>query len=474
ALLINFSGVLVGLFADLGNIIVSFFLERTTDAAWATNPWGGNPGTELGSNIVRILYFFLGTIILFITLLLFATRTVVLWLLSILAPLAFLASTLPATRGIWQRWWKNLIQWALVGVPMSFFLYLSGAMLAMDTGKISGYASGAAAEFVGAFFAPLASLAFLFLGVMLSTALAPEGSRLIMDWGKKTGLGAYKEGGKKGLSWTRSRMAESGTVQKAAQQLEQSTSRGGGWRAKTIGRPFMPFARAIGRTAGSKNLQALKAQSALAEADAAKMDEATVASLLKGTDPVEKKIGYINAKIKSGDIDDVRKAFGKDEFDAFLGRVYGQAEERGAHKDMQAAFSHLIPNLQIQRSIAAENLGIPISRVTYTQAAAVTPAEVLAERQSMLRGMRPDRVKQMSAGVFDHDDALDRMLTSWDGRHMGNFLTQHGQRGVDALERRLHALAPAPNTPRSWLTANNPGLLHYIDSQAGQQLGFTI
>jgi hypothetical protein len=51
------------------------------------------------------------------------------WILLILAPLAFVAYILPQTRRFWNFWWHQLIQWALVGITASFFVFLAFTLL---------------------------------------------------------------------------------------------------------------------------------------------------------------------------------------------------------------------------------------------------------------------------------------------------------------------------------------------------------
>lgn len=60
---------------------------------------------------------------------LFLVRNLFIWLLVILAPLAFAARILPFTKQYFDKWWKEVIQWSFVGVAASFFLYLATVML---------------------------------------------------------------------------------------------------------------------------------------------------------------------------------------------------------------------------------------------------------------------------------------------------------------------------------------------------------
>ena len=302
--------------------------------------------------------------------------------------------------------------------------------------------------------------------------------------------------------FVRSKLAKSERAQKLAAKLESASSRDAGLIGKTIGRPFMPLARLAGRKMGSENVEALKRVTAKAETDANKMSAQTVASRLKGNMSMAQKVGYLNAKIKSGDIDDLLDA-GLTKREVLDIRRSAVAVDQ--HQDIDAAFPHLIPEQEVRRSFAARALSIKPNQVTAAQLAAVLPAEVVQERTRTFRRMRADRTKQISRGALTNTDTLDAMLRGWDGRHMGPFITQHGQEGIEALEKRIDILAllsqplgptlPLPTDHRvvdmvtrgiplaeaqrrvrmrDWTEANNVPLAKYFQSQTGQQLGFSV
>lgn len=57
-------------------------------------------------------------------------RIVILWVLMILSPLAFLAAILPATRKYWEKWVRDLIRWSIFGPIAVFFIWLSTYLVA--------------------------------------------------------------------------------------------------------------------------------------------------------------------------------------------------------------------------------------------------------------------------------------------------------------------------------------------------------
>lgn len=219
ALLINFSPVLVGFVVDISNIITNFFLNMGS-FEYTASIWQmiGNYFlsvfsilTQMGA-IWDVIGYIVGITILGIVIIAFFTyaswiylmivrilivRIIALWILMILAPIAFLFYILPATRGLATKWWKTLIQWAMLGIPIGFFLFLSFKILQdtvqiesfFHTANLSGKVQSAdygiglqsASEFnarlgesFGMMLTPLVSLIMLHIGYKLSRSYMPD------------------------------------------------------------------------------------------------------------------------------------------------------------------------------------------------------------------------------------------------------------------------------------------------------------
>ncbi len=163
ALLVNFSLVLVGFVVDIGNLLTNFFLEQVNQVSTGVgglistgqNAWNSIANgiiNSIGKNItnqtailnsitgyfaygiVLILFNIFATFVLMAVAYIFFIRIIYLWILAIVAPIAFFSKIVPNSeekqqffRGIlgWDQWWKDLLQWSIVGVPLAFFLYLS-------------------------------------------------------------------------------------------------------------------------------------------------------------------------------------------------------------------------------------------------------------------------------------------------------------------------------------------------------------
>ncbi len=147
ALLINFTPVICGLMIDASNIIMGAFLKylgginiMATLFDSQTNFVISSIGTCLNSPVDCVLpaiaqgvvmtLFEIGLIFIFLVFsLLFAIRYVILWMLVILAPFAFFCYILPGTKNVWNMWWKQFIQWCIIGIFGAFFLYLGLLMM---------------------------------------------------------------------------------------------------------------------------------------------------------------------------------------------------------------------------------------------------------------------------------------------------------------------------------------------------------
>lgn len=236
ALLINFSPVVVGFVVDITNLITNFFLNQIGSFDWNTFKtilemvWGPLK-TSLGSfvdfkadflqvigqvttvavfGLVLIAFFTYATATYVVVSVFLFARILYLWILTILAPIAFLSYVFPATRKIymigWDNWWGQLLQWSIIGIPIGFFLYLSNWIMSHQGVINSSFQSGGLstaiidpnlsisdimfqgfANIFSNMLAPLVALVILYMGVELSKKLAPAAALQIIEGVKKAG-----------------------------------------------------------------------------------------------------------------------------------------------------------------------------------------------------------------------------------------------------------------------------------------------
>jgi len=241
ALLINFSLVFCGIIIDFSQIITHFFYEAAVgnnaaglsgqlagalniQSVYKETPgWGGEIkkagtptniiiGIIFGTAILLIAAFTLAAAAVF-----FIVRMVNLWLLMILAPLAWVAMIVPNAPEIgsyWNKWWGEFLKWSFFAPVYMFFVYL--AILIASTAPITSDSAAAAAQnnilidnavtgfFGNGIYAILQYITIVLLligGLKYAQKSGIVGAKTIIDWGKQ----ARDWSKNKSLDWTKIR-----------------------------------------------------------------------------------------------------------------------------------------------------------------------------------------------------------------------------------------------------------------------------
>lgn len=173
ALLVNFSLLITKVIIDASNVLAwEFYNNMTTEGGTVTTKLFGkgardissvfiagfNPQNLLstksfedwqgieGEDIAIIVLFLCGALmnlvaafVLFAGAIFFVIRIAVLWLIMMLAPLAFLAMALPAAKGYAKQWWDKLFNQSFFAPAFLFLLYLVSKL-------VRGVPSNAAGE----------------------------------------------------------------------------------------------------------------------------------------------------------------------------------------------------------------------------------------------------------------------------------------------------------------------------------------
>jgi len=218
ALLINFTPVFCGVIIDGANFFTNAFLEKslTISQGWGEtmgDQWASmsaslksNTGEVLGKAMVILVFDLVSTFVFLIFAALFALRYVVLWLLIIFSPLAFLAwafPDIPKVKGLFEQWWQNFISWSIIGVPAAIVIYLSDKLIQIaKMGNLTGRSSsleevspGIAGD-IATYGVPLI---FLIVGFLTTLSVSAQGSSMVVGLAKSVGKkvgGAVGVGGK--------------------------------------------------------------------------------------------------------------------------------------------------------------------------------------------------------------------------------------------------------------------------------------
>jgi hypothetical protein len=208
ALLVNFAPVLIGLIVDASNITMNYFLVGIKDGiSGILKGFTGSTETIM-QNLDNIKNFSDGLSLLtqaclaiilnigigfafLILFFVFMTRYIMIWLLTILSPLAFVAWVLPNTKKYWDMWWKQVIQWSIIGIPMAFFLYLAMAsyqgIAAVQTNITISEMNSGAVQWFNSTFPYVLVLVMLYLGFILGLETSAMGAKTFTGWSQAVG-----------------------------------------------------------------------------------------------------------------------------------------------------------------------------------------------------------------------------------------------------------------------------------------------
>lgn len=232
AILINFSKTIAGLFIDLSQVVMITFVNGFIQIA------GGNivqalqldnmmklkedakgiTGTDLAiASVLSLALIIIALVTIVIMTIIFLLRIVMLWLLVVISPIAFLFPIFPGAQKYASQWWDMFTKYLIVGPVMAFFIWLAfttvgpgNAINEMGTPK-----PGTNTQFVGKiasyemFGSYVIALCMLIGGLIMTGSLGVAGGSLAgaaankaMSMGKAIAaapVGAALWAGKKGL-----------------------------------------------------------------------------------------------------------------------------------------------------------------------------------------------------------------------------------------------------------------------------------
>lgn len=114
-------------------------------------------------------------------------RTFHLWLLLMLAPLAWISLLIPGLQQHWKSWWSKFIKWSIFAPAYLFFLWLGvriGNASALK-GFVSGYSNYGVFTNVTGYILQMLVVAFIMMsGLVISSQLGVGGSNFVINYGK--------------------------------------------------------------------------------------------------------------------------------------------------------------------------------------------------------------------------------------------------------------------------------------------------
>jgi len=153
AVVINFSKTICGIFIDMGQVVMLTFVNgfKETAAGNFMNAYQINKLLALGNSeseytfgmvIAMMFAFILAAISVCVTLVLLVIvlfRVVMLWILIILSPIAFLTSAIPRGGDYYAKWWGEFKKYIMTGPIVAFFMWL--ALASVQSVGPGGFAS---------------------------------------------------------------------------------------------------------------------------------------------------------------------------------------------------------------------------------------------------------------------------------------------------------------------------------------------
>jgi hypothetical protein len=414
AILVNFSLVIMGVIVDAANLIMNFFIQPLvgfqgveTSAKLSWNLLTKSGATKLmeaptattgelvsaaiggfAANVVQIivaaLFSVIFMLVLFIVMVALAImmvlRRVIIWVLAIIAPLAFLFWVFPGTRKYWTEWWDVFLRWTIFGPAAIFFIYLSVTIIGnftqnpayfqIETGKgipgVLGQLSDITMSWILIF---VTFMILLFMSLMAAQKFGIYGANIAM-----------------GFATSAARLPERALARQGQRTLTES--RIGQWAERTFaGRPIVggvadAIAKARGRVA-----ERMEAQEKAAAKRSAKANAAILAGRMVSS---ETAMGIIDHLAKEGKLSEVPKET--------LRRYQQTAERLGRAGKIYNAYPTLAPDVKEKAAgISTKN----ITKVAAGEFADPTVARTMTAakvRQIVTHGT-PEQVENLQRGL---------------------------------------------------------------------------
>jgi hypothetical protein len=500
ALIVNFAPVICGLIVDASNILMNYFLVGIREGVSGILSQAVEFGKTLISSLLKITGSFAdrvglltqGAIQIILNLaimlafLLFAGiflfRYFAIWILVVLAPLAFVAWILPATKKIWNMWWNNFLQWSIIGITMAFFLYLGmstfGALRGALMNKITS--PGIDPATVGLFDSILPFIAvviFLFLGFTMGLATSAMGASQAIALTKKFRKKAGRLAGKAGGALARKTLGAKG---KEWMEKQASVRMGETFGTGKIGKGIAKAGWAVGLTPAVWAVRRGFGEAGLKWTESERKDLRSAEKDYEGTVPERKmaairdlrlsptrRMGALRQAIEEGQIKDLKKlGLTKNEI-VKIGKeaIKTHPEE---FKKIRDAFPHLAEKIgkgfsEKVKEAAGLTFKDKAEEILYGNS---IPAKLIAQ-------VKPANIPKMDIeGIFELEptDPIRVQIETaihkfWTGEQVGTATRNFGRIFMEPFMEMVKA------KKEPWYKKENPRLHTYLKSSAAKGLG---
>jgi len=535
ALLINFSPVLCGAIIDFTNIVMDFFLSNISGIngfvnfvmSAANSIWNSlwNSGLDLWANIAAAMQVIIGiafnwfaAFIFILFCALFIMRYIMLWILVILSPIAFVSYILPITKGgqsllNWRKWWEQLISWSIIGIIAGFFLYLGFTMISLINNNSSAFVTQPAIGQLGLmnnilpYLIPLVLLWVAYRETKRTSAmfakeivevpekLAKQVTQAVVSAGMAVATG--------GAGAIATKMVPEGVRKWGERQMVAPT-----WGTdvpgikgalmRTVGAPFGYTRRKIGETVSY--IPSLEKEDVKkAESDAAKRDATGNLNALREAKSHSEMLGTLKTMMQKKQIKDAL-----DENIVGKGGVLGDEEvikaykkarqfrDKDAIEDIEISFAHLANRFAKIVDKETEKY-TPAKRTGYVDPATGIAHSGLNQEDFTVKKYRTyqdkimdaiksaDDVKKLPKGWQEDVELMASAHKLWTGSQIGKAAEHSGREFVEkfqeGVEDSMQAIRTAHPTYSDREVAEayvreRPKIALYLSGNAAQDFGF--
>jgi hypothetical protein len=210
ALLINFTPVICGFIIDGTNLLTKSMMTGGINDGYSRSISNlfiaiGNSKSGLVNQLIYAavvtLFSLFAVVIYFLYALLFFGRTVILWILVIVSPIAFATKVFPQSKYIrnffpgvtyWDDWWESFVQWCAIGIPAGMSIYLANMMI-VNIGTASSTAGMTEGNIFGILVGYSLPFAFLLAGFMISISSGGKFGAYVGGVATAVGVGAMSK-----------------------------------------------------------------------------------------------------------------------------------------------------------------------------------------------------------------------------------------------------------------------------------------
>lgn len=182
AILINFTLVICGFVIDFTNLLMNYLLGggslppslHEIISTGIAKIGSEDPFAGLAVSVTYFLFGVSAAIVYGLYAILFIVRYVMLWILVIFAPIAFVSKVFSGLKNVekffpsffnWDEWWAQFIQWSAIGIYAAFFVSLaSKLMVGMASNEMKISSPSGSLSFFGEMFRYVFPFALLLIG----------------------------------------------------------------------------------------------------------------------------------------------------------------------------------------------------------------------------------------------------------------------------------------------------------------------